>query len=106
MQYDVSDGVLNWVRNLDSYQELYNIGLHTAIGMTPYECFVGSKPNREDNSTQADVVVGLNARFIVLPHRDNISWAHMLMSEMRGDLYISTSTPQHRKEGMVWRGAT
>ena len=53
MEEQIGDGDLNWVRNLDSYQELYNTGLHTAIGMTPYECFVGSKPNREDYSTQA-----------------------------------------------------
>ena len=53
MEEQIADCDLNWVRNLDSYQELYNTGLHTAIGMTPYECFVGSKPNREDNLTHA-----------------------------------------------------
>ena len=55
LRYDIADGDLNWVRNLDSYQELYNSGLQTAIGMTPYECFVGSKPNRVDDPTQAEV---------------------------------------------------
>ena len=40
------EGVCDWVSELKNYQQLYNEAIHTSIGISPYECLFGIKPNR------------------------------------------------------------
>ena len=50
IRYDLlntEEGVCDWVSELPRYQYIYNEALHSSIGITPYECLFGSKPNRQ-----------------------------------------------------------
>ena len=51
----MADGNLNWVRNLEFYQQLYNTCFHTALGMSPYECYVGTKRKKKATDANCDI---------------------------------------------------
>ncbi|CAG2222742.1 unnamed protein product [Mytilus edulis] len=38
-------GICDWVTNLPSLQSIYNNAIHSSLGISPYECLLGIKPN-------------------------------------------------------------
>ena len=45
-----NNGDLNWVENLQQYQQLYNESPHRSLGqLSPFEVYFGRKPNRHRN---------------------------------------------------------
>ncbi|CAC5421747.1 unnamed protein product [Mytilus coruscus] len=38
-------GICDWVTNLPNLQSIYNNAVHSSLGISPYECLLGIKPN-------------------------------------------------------------
>ena len=55
IEYDCTHGDRNWVKNLQVYQDLYNSGFHSSLGISPYECYIGVKYGSNQNINQEDV---------------------------------------------------